>query len=143
MADIPPVGEDDLQGLRGLLSEAGLPEDVGEHHSTLLAVARDGAEVIGGVAVEVYEGHGLLRSLVVDPRFRSSGIGTGLVGAAEAAAGSHGLAGLSLLTETAAPFFLRLGYTAVDRDEVPEPVRASSEFTRLCPDTAAAMVKRL
>ena len=143
MASIPPVDEDDLQALRGLLRDAGLPDDVGEHRSTLVAVARDGAEVIGGVAVEVYDGHGLLRSLVVDPRFRSSGIGTGLVAAAEAAAGSHGLSGLSMLTETAAGFFLRLGYVAVARDELPGPVQESSEFTRLCPETAAAMTKPL
>jgi amino-acid N-acetyltransferase len=139
MTSTPPVGEDDLQALRGLLRTAGLPDDVGDHSETLLAVARDGDEVVGGVAVEVHGGYGLLRSLVVDAAVRSSGVAKGLVASAEAAAGSFGLGELHLLTETAAGFFEGLGYARIERSDVPEAVRASSEFAELCPDTAVAM----
>jgi len=142
MVQIPPIGEEELLALRALLRAAGLPDDVGDHRETLLAVARDGDRVIGGVAVEVHDGVGLLRSLVVDPASRSSGLGTGLVAAAAAAAGAHDLSGLYLLTETAASFFERLGYSRSVRTEVPSPVLASSEFALLCPDTAVAMTKR-
>jgi amino-acid N-acetyltransferase len=51
-----------------------------------------------------------------------------------------GLRRIYLLTETAAPFFARLGFTPVDRDAVDEAVQASEEFSRLCPATAAVMV---
>lgn len=141
MTQIPPVGEEELLAMRSLLRDSGLPDDVGDHRETLLAVARDGDRVIGGVAVEVHGGVGLLRSLVVEPAFRSSGLGTGLVAAAESAAGVHDLDGLFLLTETAEAFFERLGYARIERTDVPEPVRASSEFASLCPDTAVAMAK--
>ncbi|MCB2222576.1 MAG: GNAT family N-acetyltransferase [Actinobacteria bacterium] len=138
-----PVGEPDLLALRALLRAAGLPDDVGEHRDTLVAVARDGDVVVGGVAVEIHDGHGLLRSLVVDDGFRSMGIGRGLVAAAEAAAGARGLDALTLLTEGAAGYFEPLGYQGVARDAVPGPLQASSEFAGLCPDDATAMTKPL
>jgi len=139
MAEIPPVGEDELLALRALLRDAGLPDDVGEHRETLLAVARDDDRVIGGVAVEVHGGFGLLRSLVVDPVFRSSGLGAALVLAAESAAGVHDLAGLYLLTEMAAGFFDERGFVRIERTAAPEAIQQSSEFASLCPDTAVAM----
>ena len=133
MAQIPPVGEDELLAMRALLRDAGLPDDVGDHRETLLAVARDDDRVIGGVAVEVHGGVGLLRSLVVDPAFRSSGLGTGLVAAADSAAGVHDLAGLYLLTETAEGFFERLGYARIERSEVPEALQGIQRIRAVVP----------
>ena len=143
MAAVPPVGEPDLMALRALLRDSGLPDDVGEHRDTLVAIARDGSTVIGGVAVEIHGSHGLLRSLVVDLAYRSTGIGSGLVSAAEAAAGTRSLPALFLLTEDATGFFAGRGFESVQRDQVPEPIRASIEFTSLCPEDAAVMRKRL
>jgi amino-acid N-acetyltransferase len=50
---------------------------------------------------------------------------------------------LYLLTTTAAPFFERYGYGAVAREEVPRPIRDTTEFTDLCPASATCMVKGL
>ena len=40
-------------------------------------------------------------------------------------------------------YFPRLGFACVGRDEVPERVQCSVEFTCACPASAVAMQKRL
>jgi amino-acid N-acetyltransferase len=50
---------------------------------------------------------------------------------------------LVLLTQTAEPFFARLGYSVVDRVYVPDEVKASAEFRSLCPAAATCMTKSL
>src|SRR5262245_6383647 len=98
-----------------LLVEAGLPtEDLGPESAANFTVAIDASEVSGAVAVERYGNHGLLRSLVVHPNWRSHGIGRALVEAAESSAAAA-VEELTLLTQTAAPFFRRLGYRDVAR----------------------------
>ncbi len=54
-----------------------------------------------------------------------------------------GVQRLHLLTTTAAPFFLAMGYVAADRDEAPLTIAGSREFTSLCPASAAYLVKAL
>jgi N-acetylglutamate synthase-like GNAT family acetyltransferase len=54
-----------------------------------------------------------------------------------------GVAQLVLLTETAEPFFRRLGYTVIERGTAPSVVADSAEFRTLCPVTAVCMTKRL
>ena len=56
---------------------------------------------------------------------------------------SAGTEMLVLLTQAAAPFFARLGYSVVDRAYVPEEVNASAEFRSLCPASAICMAKSL
>lgn len=63
--------------------------------------------------------------------------------AAEARARSHGVQQLCLLTTTAERFFERLGYERADREAAPTAIRGTSEFTSLCPASAAFMRKRL
>jgi N-acetylglutamate synthase-like GNAT family acetyltransferase len=49
------------------------------------------------------------------------------------------LADVFLLTTDAAGYLERLGFRSVERDAVPDQVRASDEFVRLCPKSATAM----
>jgi N-acetylglutamate synthase-like GNAT family acetyltransferase len=55
----------------------------------------------------------------------------------------RGLSAVYLLTEDSEAFFSRLGFLACPRGEVPASIRASREFARDCPDSAAVMVLRL
>jgi arsenate reductase (glutaredoxin) len=50
---------------------------------------------------------------------------------------------LILLTETAAPFFARLGYQPAARESMPPEVQATGEFASLCPSTAVCLAKPL
>ena len=98
---------------------------------------------MGAGGLERYGTDGLLRSVVVAPGERGQGYGTALCAALEKRAGEGGVQTLYLLTTTAAPFFEACGYDPVPRDGVPTPIRESTEFTELCPDSATAMAKTL
>jgi len=50
-----------------------------------------------------------------------------------------GLAALYALTTTAPGFFVGLGFSVADRSDVPPAVRASPEFSSICPDTAVVL----
>ena len=97
----------------------------------------------GVVGVELYGEFGLLRSLAVHESVRGKGCGKRLVEEAEQYAGRNGVRRLYLLTTTAPAFFESRGYARVSRDAVPAPIRATSEFSTLCTDTASVMAKDL
>jgi amino-acid N-acetyltransferase len=134
----------DLPAIRALLEQAGLPHrDLGSHPTVRFWIVREEDRLIGAVGLETYGGSGLVRSLVVAPEARRSGMGGRLVDELEVAARSSGLRRLVLLTETAEKFFSRRGYTVVDRASAPQEVRSSSEFRTLCPASATCMSKFL
>lgn len=141
---IGPATANDWQGIMNLLDRANLPiADLNDTQLPHFLVARDGAALAGAVAVQPFGSIGLLRSLVVDSAFRGEGVGKILVHTAETLARDSGLSSLILLTTTAAPFFDRLGYARIERDEAPSGVHGSAEFTRLCPSNAICMRKPL
>ncbi len=128
-----------------LLEAAFLPtEDLRENVMSDFLVAHDGyGNAIGAIGVERYGGDALLRSLVVAPDFRNFGVGAQLVVELEARCRSLAVTDLFLLTTSARDFFARLRYRAIGRDCVPGALRAATEFTRLCPDSAVCMTKSL
>jgi amino-acid N-acetyltransferase len=133
----------DFPGIERVLIAAALPLDGAAEAFELGIIAEDGADTVGGAAVEPYDGAGLLRSVAVREHLRGHGIGRAVVGAAEDLARESGAANLYLLTESAEGWFGRLGYRRIGRDEVPADVRRSVEFTVACSDSAVAMVKPL
>ena len=94
------------------------------------------------VGVELCGSSALLRSLVVRPELRSTGLGAALVGHAEAYARAGGARAFYLLTTTAEPFFARLGYTIADRARAPREIAATREFADICPASSVFMAKR-
>lgn len=97
----------------------------------------------GVVGLQIFDRIGLLRSLVVAPDQRGRGCGQALVAAIEHLAAGNGVHELYLLTDTAEAFFATLGYHRVDRADAPANIRATPEFSSLCPDDAALMQKAL
>lgn len=143
MTSITPARRGELSALTELLRAEDLHDDLGLHPDTATVVAKDDGVVVGGAALEVYGGSGLLRSLVVARGRRGAGLGRDLVQAVAAEAHRRGLRDLSLLTLTAPAFFEKLGFARVDRSALPAAVQASYEYRVLCPDTALAMVRAL
>lgn len=140
---IEPLTGADLPEAEALLRSSDLPtEDLARTRPLLLGV-RVGAALAGLVGLEAYAGVGLLRSLVVRPEWRGTGLGARLTEAAEAAAREHGIGDLYLLTSTAERFFGRRGYAVVDRAAAPEPIRRTAEFANLCPASCTFMHKRI
>jgi amino-acid N-acetyltransferase len=95
------------------------------------------------VGLELRGPSALLRSLVVHPDSRSTGIGKTLVEYAESHARGRGVRAMYLLTTTASAFFQRRGYSMVARENAPAEIRATREFSDICPASSAFMVKQL
>jgi arsenate reductase len=127
-----------------LLQQASLPvQDLGDADAVRFWVAEDRGQVVGAIGLERHGDTGLLRSLVVAPSARNRGIGRELVATLEREARRAGIGQLALLTQTARPFFERLGYAAIARDSAPDAVKESAEFRSVCPASATCMVKSL
>lgn len=138
---IRPATEADLPAIQALLSSASLPcADLTSSRIDFL-VADNGTRIVGVIGVEPMQPAGLLRSLAVSPDLRGSGLGKQLVAALEAHAALQGITGLTLLTETAAPFFMQLGYAPLARDHVVATIAATAEFRSLCPASATCLHK--
>jgi amino-acid N-acetyltransferase len=141
--DVVRATSTDWPAIRALLTGAGLTLDGASEAFATGLLAIEEASPVGCAAIEPYGDAALLRSVAVDAERRERGVGSGLVRAAEALARATGAGEMILLTETAAPFFGRLGYTVVDRSTVPPAVAGSVEFTTACSTTALAMRRRL
>lgn len=89
------------------------------------------------------EGFAILRSVAVRYDLRGGGLGMLATAAAVGRARNLGASHLSLFTETAAAFFRRLGFRAVERDALPEPVARSRHAAEECAASATAMVLEL
>jgi amino-acid N-acetyltransferase len=137
------AGTGDWPAVRDLLTGAGLPLDGAAEAFATGVVASDGDRLVGCAAIEPYDGTALVRSVAVVPDKRGTGVGTDLVHAVEDLAREAGATSLILLTETAEPWFGRLGYAAIDRSSVPAEVARSVEFETACSTSAIAMRRTL
>ena len=133
----------DWPAVRDLLVRVDLPLDGAETAFETGLVTVDEDRVVGCAAIETYERTALLRSVAVTPRLQGSGVGTSLVHAAEALARTTGANEMILLTETAEPWFERLGYERIEREAAPADVARSVEFVSACSETAIAMRRPL
>jgi amino-acid N-acetyltransferase len=134
----------DLSDVKRLLVESGLPTgDITAQHLHHFFGCGPKSEIEGVVGLEIYGTVALLRSLAVTAAQRGLGLGSGLVEHAEGYAWGKGVRSLYLLTTTAEAFFRRRGYVRIPREEAPAAVKATREFSGICPASSAFMVKRL
>jgi N-acetylglutamate synthase-like GNAT family acetyltransferase len=139
-----------LPSLHVLLAEAGLvtgdlPATLPDAQTQFLLAQLEGA-IAGAVGLEHSASQAdsaLLRSLVVAPAARGTGLGTALLGEAESLARAQGVKQLYLLTTTAAAFFARHGYVICVRDAAPAGIAHSRQFSALCPGSSTLMRKAL
>jgi amino-acid N-acetyltransferase len=137
---IAPAQPGDLPEAIALLAAAQLPSaGVADYFSEFLVARGDGA-LAGAVGLETYGTNALLRSLVVAPGRRGSGLGAALTERIIAQARERGVRRLYLLTETAPRFFPRFGFRVIAREEAAADVGHSAEFQGACPQTALCMV---
>jgi len=143
MVSIAPATERDLDPILDLLRGSRLPAAGLAGHLASALIARDGDRVVGSAALELYGASALLRSVAVETGRRGQGLGRQLTEAVLALAHSRGVRRVYLLTETAADFFARLGFTGLDRQAVDPAVQQSIEFRGACPASAVCMVLTL
>ena len=136
------LAPDGINELAAALTAAGLPiADLNNLDRVFFRFDDHALAGFGGI-----EGGGadrLLRSIVVAPGRRNTGLGRAILGLLESQARALGVVRLHLLTTTAAPFFAANGYDAADRATAPASIAVSAEFASLCPASAAYLVKSL
>lgn len=99
--------------------------------------------VVAVIGLEQFQSVGLLRSLTVHPGYRGRGLAQALVRYVESFADLHGVESLFLLTTTAEAFFRKLGYCSASRQEAPQAIQATSQFSSLCPASSAFLFKHM
>ena len=134
----PAVG-DDWGTIEVLLTDAKLPLDGAQAHLASFIVGEVGGAIVCAGALEPYCEVALLRSVVVSPNQRGSGIGTMLFDELADMAKARGIDKLFLLTTTAAPFFAQRGFAVGARETAPAALQASREFQGACPASATLM----
>ena len=133
----------DISHLTDFLRANSLPTvGIEDWYENFFIALDDEGSWVGVAGYEVYNQSALLRSVAVDRGSRGLGHGRALVEAVLADARKRGIQTIYLLTETAEPYFKRLGFVPIDRDRIEQAVRNSEEFTECC-GTAQAMCKRL
>lgn len=141
MSDVVPASAQDLMAIRELLERCGLPTSDLDSARPEFAVIRQDGQVVAAGALQRFGSSALLRSVVVTPDRRGSGLGRSVVSELEQLARVAHISQLFLLTQTAADFFARQGYRVVERSSAPKDVQGSEEFRSLCPSSAICMAK--
>ncbi|MFK8052208.1 MAG: arsenic resistance N-acetyltransferase ArsN2 [Woeseiaceae bacterium] len=136
--------ETDLSRLTTLLADNDLPtDDLPTLDMTWFKVVEQAGKIVAAGGLEPVGDFALLRSLVTDKRARGLGLAGQLVTALEQLASDRNIETLYLLTTTAEDYFQRRGYDVCERESVPAAIKASAQFSSLCPDSAAVMRKVL
>jgi amino-acid N-acetyltransferase len=128
-----------FEAFRTLLKSSNLPADDLNFKKDLLVGYYEGDALVGTGGLEIYEPFALLRSLSVKLGIRGKSVGTTITEYLLTEAKKRKLKAIYLLTETAHGFFLKKGFEDVPRDQVPEEVKSSSEFSHVCPTSAVVM----
>ncbi len=137
--------EQDERAVYALLRDAKLPiDDLTPQHLRHFLVMREGTDIVGVAGVEqIGKSLGLVRSIAVKEEFRAQGIASKLYRAAEEHACSMGFKEVFAMTTTIEEWLTRLGYERVARENVPEEIRQTRQFSGLCPQSVAIMHKTL
>lgn len=143
MSRAGPASAHDLLAIRALLERSGLPTSDLESARPQFAVIHQDGEVVAAGALQRFGAAALLRSVVVAQERRGRGLGRSVVSELERLARAAEINQLILLTQTAADFFARHGYRAIERRSAPADMQASEEFRSLCPGSAVCMAKSL
>jgi N-acetylglutamate synthase-like GNAT family acetyltransferase len=143
MARLDTASTEEMGAIRALLESAGLPTSDLESARPEFAVVREDGQVVAAGALQHFGSSALLRSVVVTEHRRGSGLGQMIVCELERLARAAQVTELILLTQTAAEFFARQGYRAIERTSAPQDMQTSEEFRSLCPSSATCMAKSL
>jgi N-acetylglutamate synthase-like GNAT family acetyltransferase len=125
------------------LKVAGLPADdlLAEGQSFYQMSDADGPIAFGGFYLA--KTGALLRSIVVLPHRRRTGIGKRFVEFLLDRMKGRGVEQVWLLTTTAEPFFEKLQFRTRPRDDAPASIAGTREFALLCPASAVLMCRTL
>jgi amino-acid N-acetyltransferase len=130
-----------LLALQSFLEDHKLPfKDIRLDGNLFLVYNNAAGNIIGSGGIERYGNIGLLRSVAVRSSERGKKLGQQIVEDILQRAKELRIHSVFLLTETAHDLFLKMGFNDLSRDDVPEEIKSSSEFSFVCPASAKCMV---
>jgi amino-acid N-acetyltransferase len=130
-----------LNDILALLKKNNLPyQDILPGENIMVKYEDASGSLLGSGGLEFYGNYSLLRSVAVEESQRGKSLGKQITADLLHRAKSKSTKGVYLLTETAHDFFIKLGFQDISRDDVPDEVKRSSEFTTACPASAICMV---
>ena len=142
-ASIVRLRSGDLARLEYLLHSNYLPtEDCAEQAQNFYGIF-DEDNLVAAAGLEAAANYALLRSVVVQEQYRNRGLARVLSEFLINQADSEGKKAVYLLTETAETYFEKLGFSKLNRAEVPPEIKQTRQFNSLCPDTASCMIMTL
>lgn len=129
----------DIPKIEDVLQKENLPfQDVNAENIQFYMAFSD-ADFVGIVGLEKFSDIALLRSMVVFDKFRNKGYGCKIISQIREEATAKGIRETFILTTTAKDFFQHLGFEIIEREDVPNDIKSTTEFTSLCPSSATCM----
>jgi N-acetylglutamate synthase-like GNAT family acetyltransferase len=144
--ELRPALRANMPAVLALLGKCGLPSsDLTADSDVSFLLAEWNGRIVGVAGTQLASPFALLRSVAVAADCRGLGTARQLISACEADARKYGVSALYLIAndDAATSVFRHLGYTAVERKDVPSAVQSLSEFTHLCPQSNACLRKVL
>jgi amino-acid N-acetyltransferase len=133
----------DLRQIEEALQNSGLPyEDCVDHLQSFVVLEKEGS-FVGCGAIELYGHRTLVRSIVVLKKYRGQSAGDLILPKLKEMASSHGVSELFLLTVTAEAYFIKRGFHTIVRDDAPEVIKNTKQFSGLCSTSAIVMLSEL
>lgn len=129
--------------LAATLATAALPVDDLRQPGRHFFRFADCGGLIGFVGWEDLGDAALLRSLVVVPSRRGQGWGKVLTDWALLRLAEQGVSDAFVLTTTIQDWAERLGFRRIEREAAPQALRATRQFTSLCPASAILLHRSL
>ena len=145
--ELQQITPDDA-GFIAALEDVGMPTtDLASSGGVYFALFNEHAQAVGYCGYETLEeggeeGIAFIRSCVVPEAGRGKGAGRAMMDALMDRLSDAGLSDLYLLTMDADPFFERFGFKIISRDDAPDAVRATSQFSLEICNGAVLMRRR-
>ena len=134
---------EELPAIIQLLDECKLPYSDIMPEKQQFVIAEIDQKIIGCAGYEAYNQNGLFRSLAVKPLYRDMMIAHTMIDNIFALAQEQGIREFFLLTTTANKLFGKLGWEIINRNNVPESIGSTTEFSSICPSVAICMKYQL
>lgn len=134
---------EDLREIVNLLADCKLPYSDIVFGKQNFVLAEIDYKIVGCAGLEIYNENGLFRSLAVQPSHQNMKIGGGLLDKIITLSKENNIKQLYLLTTTADLYFKKHGWEVIERSKVPDDIRATTEFSSICPSTAICMMYKL
>ena len=129
----------DFVSIQALLAANHLPTDDIRNPAIHFRIWKKGDDVVACGALEPLDNCCLLRSVAVASASRKQGIAARLTRSLLAESAAEKFGDVYLLTNDADAYFSRLGFVRIDRDQAPDAIKHSNQFSVLCPDSAVLM----